>query len=196
MAPTTAPAQGFAGFKAPVFVSVKFIPGAQKAGILAKPVSAIIEVAHKKEVKPGQKGRTNHWVFYLVTGATESVRIDCTPSGLPGTTSAGTTKANIVISALAYRCSTNVESGSMTSLKPKAGTTVKTIVDIITANGMDKYEFNKEGTGCRFWNSCMLDLMVKAGVVAQADVTKAKASILKLWPSGNPLALDKGAFYK
>lgn len=178
------------------FTPLVYIPGSQKDAILARKVTDIIEIAHKKDVKPGQKGTTNHWVFYLVTSPKESVRIDCTPSGLNGATSKGSMKANIVVSALPYSCSTNVEAASKTSLKPAKAITVKAIVDLITSKGLDKYDFNAEGTGCRFWNSRVLDEMAKAGLVAAVDVAKAKASILKLWPSGKPLALDKGAFYK
>lgn len=176
--------------------TVQYFPKSQKDTLLPKTVLEIIEIAHKKNPKPGQKGTTNHWAFYLVVSPKQSVRVDCTPSGLSGTSGKGTMKATIVISGLEYTCSTNTEAASKTSLKPAKKITVKNVVDLITSKGLDKYDFNAQGTGCRFWNTRVLDEMAKAGMAAPADVAKAKASILKLWPTGTALPLDQGVFTK
>lgn len=71
------------------------------------------------------------------------------------------------------------------------------MVDAILMHGRFRYEFDENGVGCRAWVRDQLDLFAKEGIlVSRKEVAEVKKDILKLWPAGTELEIDKGAYYK
>ncbi|TKW57227.1 hypothetical protein CTA1_2254 [Colletotrichum tanaceti] len=90
----------------PKFQPLQFIPARNQATILDFTVGEVRAVAH--DILPDGG---NHWCFYLQIASDmrnpreQSVRIDPTPSGVPGAVIADGFKANVVVSLLAYEVS-------------------------------------------------------------------------------------------
>lgn len=127
------------------------------------------------------------------------MRIDPTPSGLPGAVVAGGTKANIVISLLDYEVSKQAQ--HVSHLAVPRGVKVGNFVQAITDNGRDKYDFDEMGRGCRKWTSDQIDLFFELGLLRSAsDADAAKKNILTEWvkskPTGRQYPLVKGSYYK
>ncbi|KLJ09291.1 hypothetical protein EMPG_15286 [Blastomyces silverae] len=172
------------------FDPVHFVPASGKEALLALPVRLIRAAGH------GQNANINHWCLYLSTGPGTSVRIDCTPSyHVPSTVLSGGSKANIVISRLP--CATSQSAIKVFDLTVRQNLTVADVYNILLQNSRHKYEFDRNGVGCRCWTSEQLDLLKENQVVTNPqEVAAAKAGILKLWPEGTPLGLDQGAYYQ
>ena len=81
-----------------VFEPVKFIPASEEDIILAKTVETIQICAHaKNDTYPTPFGPVQNWVFHLVTGKDESIRIDMQPSvTAPATKLKGGSKGQIL----------------------------------------------------------------------------------------------------
>jgi hypothetical protein len=81
-------------------------------------------------------------------------------------------------------------------LDVKPGLTVRDVVDVLVEEGRERYEFDKDGVGCRFWVTGQLELLLQAGVlVDHVQVEEAMGAVQRLWPEGVDLMLDQGAYY-
>ncbi|KAF2477185.1 uncharacterized protein BDR25DRAFT_276920 [Lindgomyces ingoldianus] len=182
----------WANIHVPAFKPVRFIPAASEAAIRGLTVSRFYAAAHKVESQhtTGAK-RTNHWAFYIQSTTNDWIRIDVTPSGLPGPNNGGS-KANIVISHLPYKSLSNsVE--HQNELRLQTPITVGWIVDTIVGAGRDKYEFNAQGVGCRNWIVDQLALLASA--FHGPDVQAATNDVSMLWPARTQSPLSSGAGY-
>ncbi|KAJ5018255.1 hypothetical protein K4K57_005685 [Colletotrichum sp. SAR 10_99] len=184
----------------PVFQPVVFVPRKDQVKTLDFPVSEVRAVAHDL-LDDG----ANHWCFYLQIAPSmkrpqeQSVRIDATPSGLPGAVVPGGSKANILISLLGYEVSKQAQHVSRFAV-PR-GLKVENFVQAITGNGRDKYDFDASGRGCRKWTSDQIDLFFELGLLrSKSDADAGKKNILLEWkeykPTGRQYPLDKGCYYK
>ncbi|CAI7642777.1 unnamed protein product [Penicillium glandicola] len=103
-------------------------------------------------------------------------------------------KANLVISELTSLVSTDAEERFMLDVAP--GLSVGHVYDRIIQHGRQKYEFDLNGVGCRYWTTEQLNLFSESQILTnESQVVAAKAGILKLWPDQTPLPLDQGAYY-
>lgn len=165
---------------------IHFVPPSRQAEILAHPVNRILAVQHSKIE------RTNHWCLYLSTSPSSSVQIDCQPGyTLPSTVVLqGGSKANLIIAELDSECPRDAQAVFALDVVP--GISVGLFVAEITRHGRQKYGFDAEGVGCRWWTTDLIDLLYRLRVIGDASqVAAAKAGILKLWPDQTYLLLDQ-----
>lgn len=172
--------------------TVQYVPPSRKSIILAKPVTEILAVAHQKD----RWGNTftNHWCIYLQTGSNSSVRLDMIPShSIPSTALSGGSKGILVVSELNYEYSNTAS--KVVRIPSASGLRVSHIVDALVNARYDRYEFDRDGVGCRMWTTNILTLLQQRswGITARFEV--AKDAIGKLWPDGSALPLDRGAYY-
>ena len=186
-------ANTFAGLKLPksTFQALRFIPASQQNEIMNKPVRWANAVCHERLPQGG-----NHWCFYLRVGESTSVHLDITPSYIvPSTTIAGGSKANMVVSLVGYAVSPAAQ--KVVKLDIPAGKTVRDLVDLLLEHGREKYEFNGQGQGCRYWTDHQLDLFCEHGLfIDHAQVQEAKAAILTQWPDQVQYPLVQGGYYQ
>jgi hypothetical protein len=171
--------------------TVSYIPASDRVAIRAKKIYAIFAVGHEK--KPWLQTHTNHWCLYLQTSEATSVRIDMIPGYSAAGPNLGGWKGIIVVSDLNYLYSN--QSQSANTVRIIDGLYVSHILDAITEAGRDKYEFDRDGVGCRKWTTDILNLLTGKGWTTASDAEAAKANITKLWPDGTDLTLDAGAYY-
>ncbi|KAK3942942.1 hypothetical protein QBC46DRAFT_423006 [Diplogelasinospora grovesii] len=181
----------------PAFKAVVFIPSKEEAIIRSLRVELLSAVAHDIITSPDGKGG-NHWCFYLSVGPNQSVRIDPTPSGIPGPSISGGSKANIVVSCLPSAYSTRAQ--QVDTIAVALDVTVGRFLDAIMDAGREKYEFDVNGRGCRAWTSDQIDLFVSLGLItSSSEAEKAKSDLLldfaDYQPTGKRLALSRGAYY-
>ncbi|GJC97633.1 hypothetical protein ColKHC_06459 [Colletotrichum higginsianum] len=184
----------------PEFHPLRFIPAKNQATTLNFTVGEVRAVAH--DILPDGG---NHWCFYLQIAPDmrnpreQSVRIDPTPSGLPGAVIPGGSKANIVVSLLAYEVSQQAQ--HVSHLTVPRGVKVGDFIQAITHKGREKYDFDEMGRGCRNWTSEQIDLFFDAGLVRdRSQVDTAKNNILTEWSgmksTGRRYPLARGAYYR
>ncbi|KIX08968.1 uncharacterized protein Z518_00046 [Rhinocladiella mackenziei CBS 650.93] len=173
--------------------TVQYIPASRKDVIRQQQVTMIRAVAHER--KPWDNSRsTNHWCLYLQTSPTSSVRVDMTPSySYPSTRLPGGSKGNLIVSELPYVVTNHAK--KIVQIRPMQGLRVHHIVDALIQAGRDKYEFDRDGVGCRMWTSNTLSLLQSNGYGNSGQIQEAQAAILKVWPDGTSLELDRGAYY-
>lgn len=179
----------------PAFKAIHFIPKGRESRIRQIPIGEVYAVAHALLTTGG-----NHWCFYFSIGnAAKSVRIDPTPSGIPGSVMPGGQKANIVVSELGYLFSRQAQHTCRLSIRP--GATVGDFMDAIVQYGREKYEFDHDGRGCRYWTSTQIDLFLQLGLIRnQAEADRAKDDILtefaQMKPTGRRYPLTVGQYYQ
>ncbi|KAL4788812.1 hypothetical protein BDV19DRAFT_383607 [Aspergillus venezuelensis] len=159
---------------------IHYIPHAKEKSIHTLPIRSILAASDRRE----PDGTTNHWSIYISIltnevsneddGKPPFIHLDCIPTYIkPSTVLQGGSNANIVVSELEF----------LPSLKHD--------------NGRYKYEFNEEGTGCRYWVTGTLNLLFEKGVLGgQKQVEEVKEAIKMLWPEKTFLELNLGAYYE
>lgn len=88
-------------------------------------------------------------------------------------------------------------------LTPAKGFTVSDFLGLLKAYKYDRYTFTSEGTGCRYWLHCVVQLLQKTGNVANGlEVNAANMALDSVWEddqlakSGQQTTIDsrKGIF--
>ena len=140
---------------------------------------------------------TNHWCFYLVVSPTTSIQLDCLPSySVPSDILPGGSKAYLIVSELDYLVPDDVEATFNLDVPADTEITVDEIMDVLIENDRHRYEFDRNGVGCRFWVTEQVEMLHDIEyVVGKAQVEAVKAGSLKLWPEQTPLEIDKGAYH-
>lgn len=172
------------------FEPIRFVPAQYKAQILKTPVSRIFAVPH------AQQDGTNHWCFYLLTPAGNSVAVDCQPShSIPSTVLAGGSRAFLIVAELASALPPDALMGFPLDVIP--GLTVAGVLHKLTEHGRHQYEFDSRGVGCRYWVTNQIDLFSQVGLLVDLKQCAAtKAAVAMLWPDRTPLPLDRGVYYQ
>lgn len=117
-----------------------------------------------------------------------------TPSyTVPGTVLTTGSKGNMVVSELNYVVSTHAI--KVIEIRPLQGLRVHHVIDALTHAGRNKYEFDKDGVGCRKWVNDTLILLHSKNYGNLEQIQEARAALHKLWPDGTPLELGSGAYY-
>ncbi|GES58985.1 uncharacterized protein DSM5745_07583 [Aspergillus terreus] len=119
-----------------------------------------------------------------------------TPSyTVPSTSIAGGSKGNLVVSLLDYTVSPSAQ--KVVRLDVLTGRTVRDYVSLLVEHGRDKYEFNDQGQGCRYWVDQQIDLFYQHGfLVSRAQIEEARAAILTQWPDRMQYPLVQGGYYQ
>lgn len=105
------------------------------------------------------------------------MHIDPTPTGPTGTCIRGGIKMNLAVSLLKYIVSRQAQ--HITTIQAVVGATVADFIDAIEAAGRDRYEFDKDGQGCRRWTSDQIPLFLEMGLLANAaDAAQASHAVL------------------
>ena len=157
----------------PAFKAIHFIPRGSENDIRKTPARELYAVAHGL-LTPGGG---NHWCFYISISDDSSVRIDATPSGTPGSVMPMGQKANVVVSELAELFPQEAQHTCRLGIRP--GATIGDFLDAIIQYGREKYDFDHDGRGCRYWTSTQIDLFLQLGLILnQAEADQAKDDIL------------------
>lgn len=176
------------------FEPIIFVQSSSKAQILSSAVTEIWAVGHSIDTA---KEEGNHWCFYLqqIDGM-RSVQIDMIRSYIvSSTTIEGGSKANMVISSLMYQSSKELL--IVSKLQVRGNLIVKGLVDTLVGSGAHRYEFNREGTGCRAWVSTQLDLLLSRGIIiSNKEVTEVKSALTIQAPKGYTYKMENGVYYQ
>lgn len=162
------------------FEPIAFVPSSLKAQMLSSAVTEIWAVGHSID---SAKKEGNHWCFYLqLSDGSCSVRIDMTPSYMvPSTIIQGGSKANMIISSLAYKSSKS--SIIISKLQVRGNLIVREVIETLVSGGAHRYEFNQNGTGCRAWVSTQLDLLLSRGIIlSNKEVAEVKGALITQAP--------------
>ncbi|KNG89487.1 hypothetical protein ANOM_002243 [Aspergillus nomiae NRRL 13137] len=175
---------------------IYYIPPSRAPQILSTKILRIIASPHA-QVPVETTKRTNHWCFYLCTSETTCVALDCQPSHtVPSSVLAGGSKAYVLLSELRALAGPDALLEFAVRVDVRAGLTVGDVVDVLVESGRERYEFDADGVGCRFWVTEVLELLLRVGVLVDAQqVERAKGMVKRLWPEGTGLDLDRGAYY-
>ncbi|WYZ43713.1 hypothetical protein EsH8_VII_000149 [Colletotrichum jinshuiense] len=169
-------------FQPPLFEPVQCIPKRDTDQIFGSAVLEASAVAHEPLDNGG-----NHWTFYLTIAANSPdsderrlVQLDSTPSGTPAGGGGSGSKANIVISLLENQTFSRAQ--CICRLNTRESLTIRDFVDVITAHGREKYDFDERGRGCKKWTADQMDLFLKEGIFVQEDdITNAKSEMMFQW---------------
>lgn len=175
------------------FEPVIFIPASSKPTAMKKSVTQIWTVGH---ILDPDEQLGNHWTFYLeISGEKESVQPDMSPSHTkPSTTIKGGSKGILIISSLDRQ--TSPAARCILKMQVRQNLLVEHVVDTLIEDGAHRFEFNREGTGCRAWVSQQLDLLLSKGVVTvKEEVEKVKEALVIQAPKGYHYPLTYGGYY-
>ena len=137
--------------------------------------------------------QTNHWCLLCQLSDTEFVCVDPSPTG-PN-------------SSLQLLISTTADLSTKTSAKTCSLTTqnltVESLLDRIKSTSYDKYQFTPGGQGCRYWVSCLIELLTKQGcLIDQNEVRAATGALKYVWGGGGAIlpaevqsSICEGRFY-
>ncbi|KAI9808785.1 MAG: hypothetical protein M1825_003938 [Sarcosagium campestre] len=107
---------------------------------VVRKINAVCYPAHYVDDPPTKL--TNHWNFFFQISGTQSLFVDPKPAVM-------TNKLQLEIT---------LKDNHMTShgllhvtLTPVEGLTIKDVLELITTNRLDRYEFDSDGNGCRYW---------------------------------------------
>ncbi|OGM48032.1 hypothetical protein ABOM_002827 [Aspergillus bombycis] len=175
---------------------IHYIPPRRAPQILSTNILRIIASPHA-QVPVGTTKRTNHWCFYLSSSETTCVSLDCQPSHtVPSSVLTGGSKAYVILSELNAPAGPDALLEFAVGVDVRAGLTVGDVVDVVVGSGREKYEFDADGVGCRFWVTEVLGLLRRVGVLVDGQqVERAKGMVKRLWPEGTDLDLDRGLYY-
>lgn len=175
---------------------IHYIPQSRTPQILSQKIHHIIACPHA-QVPVGTTKRTNHWCFYLSTSETTCVALDCQPSHtVASSVLVGGSKAYVILSELSAPAGSDALLEFAVAVDVRAGLRVGDVVDVLVENGRERYEFDADGVGCRFWVTGVLELLLRVGVLVDGrQVEQAKAVVKRLWPEGTDLELDRGVYY-
>lgn len=101
---------------------------------------------------------TNHWTAFLQRAGGGSVSLDMTPGYC-----SDRLRGKIEISS--KNSSSTQEAIKTVSFSTIDTPTFKTITDIITRNGRERYTFTEDWVGCRFWIFTIISDLERAGIV-------------------------------
>lgn len=159
-------------------------------------VNTVIHLCgYKNEKNEGDlAGRppTNHWTAFLQTHGGGSVKLDM----VPGDGSDGRT-GMLIIESKPYSFTQNAIKTA--SFQARGQPTVKTVTDLISRLGRDKYRFTEHDEGCRYWMYTFISDLEDAGNVAAGSKAEAWDCLSKYWrhPVGSgseARAVDRGTF--
>lgn len=77
-------------------------------------------------------------------------------------------------------------------------TTVQSLLDLLESRGRDRYQFNGDGAGCRFWCHTVLGDLERGGFVASGAANRFDLYVTnknKGNPTRFPLPTPRGSFY-
>lgn len=133
---------------------------------------------------------TNHWASFLQLQNGGSVRLDM----IPGYGSDGQ-RGKLVVSSKPYDSTDNsIKTVTFSTLNAP---TAKTITDLITQNGRERYNFTEVWEGCRFWIYTLISDLETAGIVSAGSRQETWEAVSNYWryPSGSePRTVARGAF--
>ncbi|RMZ82457.1 hypothetical protein DV736_g6638, partial [Chaetothyriales sp. CBS 134916] len=117
---------------------------------------------------------TNHWTFFLQISPSQSLLINPSPAPM-------TNKLRLEVTLKQY---TVTDHGLFyVTLNPVQGLTVKDVLNIIRTKGLDKYTFDADGNGCRYWTTQFTMHLGQAGKVATSLEGLAER-LGKTWTTG------------
>ena len=103
---------------------------------------------------------TNHWVFFLQLSNSQSIRVN--PSPVPVT--------NNLQLHLEHKQYAYTNTGLIVrTMIPVEGLTVKHFCDFIQNIRFDRYIFDREGNGCRYWVTRFLSYLKQTGNVQNSE---------------------------
>lgn len=106
----------------------------------------------------------NHWMVFLQTGATTSVRLSI---------SSGETSAYpAVIELASKRYIVSHFSPIVISSAVNGGVTVEAVFRLLIAKGRDRYKFTDQHVGCRWWCYCIAHDFESAGWVERGTANR------------------------
>lgn len=143
---------------------------------LSKLVTHLHACAHSNESNLGdadfQLPPTNHWSIFLQLGPQLSVRLDMTAgygeNGLRG---------KIDVQSKGY--AKTFHDIKTLSFQPASGTTVKSILDMMSGNGLDKYAFTENLEGCRYWTMRVISTLDGAGILPPGSGQQAAQAMAR-----------------
>lgn len=175
--------------------SIVWIPRKDEETASKHDVLEIILAAHEpqNQTTPGPSDpstkMTNHWQIFLQWGPEDSIRLDPSPN-YPN--------MDMTLSCTAggkdYACTANVH--KVVRLTPAMPITVGGFLEILTRNKYDKYIFTSHGTGCRYWISCVMDLLTERGVIDGSSANEAMEAINVVWKQDQPLGAGNQTSFK
>ncbi|KIY70687.1 hypothetical protein CYLTODRAFT_370558 [Cylindrobasidium torrendii FP15055 ss-10] len=121
-----------------------------------------------------RKEPVNHWMFFLQTSDASSVRVSI---------SSGETSAHpSLIELSSKRYIVSRYSPAVLSFSVALNVTVEAIFRLIIMRGRDRYYFNDEGIGCRWWTYCVAKDMEQMGWIEQDASTRVYQTASYYYP--------------
>ncbi|KAB8219954.1 hypothetical protein BDV33DRAFT_191539 [Aspergillus novoparasiticus] len=159
---------------------IHYIPQRRTPQILSQEIYYIIACPHAQ--------------VPLSTSETTSIALDCQPSHtVPSSVLVGGSKAYVILSELNAPAGSDALLEFAVGVDMRAGLRVRDVVDVLVENGRERYEFDADRVGCRFWVTEVLELLLRVGVLVDGrQVERAKGMVKRLWPEGTDLELDRG----
>ncbi|KIW36727.1 uncharacterized protein PV06_11023 [Exophiala oligosperma] len=119
---------------------------------------------------------TNHWAFFLQISPSQSLHVNPGPAPM-------TNKLRLEVTLKQY---TVTDHGLFyVTLNPIQGLTVKDILNLIRTNGLDKYTFDADGNGCRYWTLQFATRLEQAGKAANStEAVRVAERLAKTWTAG------------
>jgi hypothetical protein len=171
---------------------------------LSRPVLAIHLVAtpnrENRHVLPDLTP-TNHWMVFLEVAAAASASVAVNMRYEPRTHPRGA----LALQSKRYACTDRlVKRVTVRPVGVGGGgplLLVRDVVELIGRNGLDRYDFDGVGEGCRYWNLVFLECLLRGGHVDQEGVDVARLALHYYWdypgghPSKEPRPIRPGRFY-
>ncbi|KAG6140815.1 hypothetical protein E4U28_003321 [Claviceps purpurea] len=160
---------------------------------LKKTITHAHVIVTKNDGNQGKNGAPpfNHWSVSFETSPSHSVRLNMVLND----DKSDVLRGIVLIST--RECNFDRWALHTLSFPIKGTPTVEDIVNIVNRNGLQRFRFNADGQGCRFWVCTFMSHLEKEGLVESgcADQTWADAAYYYIDPSGRELReLTKGIF--
>lgn len=119
---------------------------------------------------------TNHWTISLQVTSSQSLLVSLNPAPI-------TNKLRLEVTLKQYPVTTHCLFS--VNLDPVQGLTVKDVLNLIRTNGLDRYTFDADGNGCRYWTLQFTTRLDQAGKVANSpEVVRLAERLGKTWTTG------------
>lgn len=82
---------------------------------------------------------------------------------MPSSVLVGGSKPYVILSELSAPAGQDVLLEFAAGMDVRAGLKVGDVVDVLVESGREKYEFDADGVGCRFWVTEVLKLLLRVG---------------------------------
>jgi hypothetical protein len=137
----------------------------------------------------GNAPQANHWVVFLELGHADSVKVDMTP-GSDNSTG---------VAMLTYKRYTTSRTALVDRVyETRNNPTVQTMLDLVTQNRLDKYRFNADGEGCRYWIYRFIQTLEGAGYLDPGTAADVWSHLSYFWRSSTDReakVVAQGTFY-